>query len=494
MACGEETAGFARVAASGYFEPERVDFGTRGLGAAHNQELLFTNASGDELLVTDVSFDPPLDAYAARLADGATLKGARFARGEEKVVRVIFGPSEERRYDTTMLVTSEALQIALPILGAGRLIPPATLALTPSTITFTDPIEVGREVQQNLRMENVGELPGRLVRVEASAGIRVTNRDGTPASPSAVLAPGDAVELSLYLRPVSEGPLSPIARFHTDADVITDLPISGEAVRAGALSCDTSRVEFGTVARGATARSPIQCDVTGGAYTLASLGPVPSEEGLTIESASAGPGSRLTRLTFDVVYRAGGLPRELNTNVEIVAAAGQRISIPVHATVVPPPPGQAALTLALSWTAANTDIDLHLVRAGSAPFEAPHDCHFGAKTLDWNVVGDDRDDPFLDQDDTLGPGTEQITMLQGGGGSYEVWAQYYAHPAGAPNAVDVELRYQLAGGAMGLRSRTLNTCGNMWHVGTIRFDQQPASFTPVDSETNLYASQTDRCL
>lgn len=494
MACGEETSGFTRVAASGYFEPERVDFGTQGLGAAHNRELLFTNASGDELLITDVSFDPPLDAYAARLADGATLKGTRFARGEEKMVRVIFGPSEERRYDTTMLVTSETLQIALPIMGAGRLIPPATLALTPSTITFTDPIEVGREVQQNLQMENVGELSGRLVRIEASAGIRVTNRDGTPASPSAVLAAGDAVDLSLYYRPASEGPLSPIVRFHTDADVVTELPIRGDAVRAGTLGCDSNRVEFGPVARGTNTRSAIQCDVTGGAYTLATLGLVPGGEGLAIERASAGPGARLTQLTFEVAISAGGLPREINANVEIVAAAGQRILIPVHATVVPPPPSQAALTLALSWTAANTDIDLHLVRAGNNPFEAPYDCHFGAKTLDWNVVGDDRDDPFLDQDDTLGPGTEQITMLQGGSGSYDVWVQYYAHPAGAPNQVDVELSYQLSGGAMGLRSRTLNSCGTMWQVGTIRFDQQPPTFTPVDNETNLYASQTDRCL
>jgi hypothetical protein len=494
VACGEETAGFARVAASGYFEPERVDFGTQGLGATHNRELLFTNASGDELLVTDVSFDPPLDAYAARLADGATLKGARLARGEERMVRVIFGPSEERRYDTTMLVTSESLQIALPIMGAGRLIPPATLALTPSSITFTDPIEVGREVQQNLRMQNVGELSGRLVRIEASAGVRVVNRDGTPASPSVEMAPNDSVDLSLYYRPLSEGALSPIVRFHTDADVITELPIRGDAVRAGALSCDTNRIDFGPVTRGSTIRTSIRCDVTGGAYTLASVSLVPTAEGMAIENASAGPDARLTQLTFDVSFRANGLPRAVSSSVEILAAAGQRVSIPINTSVVPPPVGQAALTLTLSWTAPNTDIDLHLVRAGNNPFAAPHDCHFGAKTLDWNLIGDDRDDPFLDQDDTLGPGTEQITMLDGGSGSYEVWVQYYAHPAGAPNAVDVELSYQLTGGAMGLRTRTLNTCGNMWHVGTIRFDQQPPTFTAADTETNVYASETDRCL
>lgn len=494
VACGEDTAGFARVAASGYFEPERLDFGTQGLGATHDRELLFTNASGDELLVTDVSFEPPLDAYAARLSDGATLKGARLARGEERMIRVIFGPSEERRYDTTMLVTSETLQIELPITGAGRLIPPATLALTPSSITFTDPIEVGREVQQNLRMQNVGELPGRLVRIEASSGIRVVNRDGSPASPSMTLAPNEAVDLSLYYRPLSEGALNPIVRFHTDADVVTELPIRGDAVRAGVLSCDSNRIDFGPMARGTMSRRSIRCDVTGGAYTLANLGLSPSAESLGIEGASAGPGARLTQLTFDVVFRASGLPREVTSNVEILAAAGQRILIPVSGIVVPPPPGQAALTLGIAWTAANTDIDLHLVRAGNNPFQPTHDCHFGAKTLDWNVAGDDSDDPFLDQDDTLGPGTEQITMLQGGSGSYEVWVQYYAHPAGAPSAVDVELNYRLVGGAMGVRNRTLSTCGNMWHVGTIRFDQQPPTFTAVDNETNLYANETDRCL
>lgn len=494
LGCGEDQAGFTRVAARGFFDPESIDFQTQPIDEAHAQDVRFTNASDGELLVTDVLFDPPQDAFVARRDDGGTLKGSRFARGESRLLRVLFGPSTEARYDTTMLVQSDRLQIELPIKAAGRRVVPATLEVVPNSVTFSSPIEVGREVRQDLRVTNVGERAGRLARLETPGVARVVDLDGSSAAPSMELDPGESLDLALYFRPAREGEITDTVRFFSSAEVVTELPIRATAIAAGVLGCDRTSVELGDVLRGTSRAEPVRCTITGGGFTLEALRLTTAVPGLTLENASAAPGSSVNQIDFDVRFVAAGLPHAVTGVVEIAGAAGQRVQIPVSAAVVAPPPGVAALSLELSWATTNTDFDLHLVRGGAQPFQDGEDCHFGRKTLDWNTPGDDRDDPFLDQDDTLGPGVERLTMLDGRSGTYEIWVQYYAHPVEAPSSVDVTLTYQLGGGGpMGTRTRTFTECGNMWHLGTARFDQSPPQLVLVDTESNAWGGRTSRC-
>jgi hypothetical protein len=492
VACGDEGSGIVRVKAEGFFDPVALDFGVRALGISHNLDLVMTNSSGAELLVTDVTWEPSTDAFAARLAEGGTLKGAKLDRNQKRNLKMIFGPGEEKAYSTTMVVVSDDLEIELPIEGVGRRVEPARLTVSPASITFIEPIEVGREARQPLRIENAGELPGFLSVISTPPGMSVLDLDGSNAAPSMEIAAGDGVDIELRFRPQTTGAFEETARFITNGGVETELPVRGTAVTAGTLTCDRTSLEFGTAARGSEVRRMVTCDVAGGIYTLEQITFNTGSPLLAMENVSASPGVSLTRLTFELVFRPLGLPQQVSGTVAIQSATGQTVTIAVTGSVEPPAPEAAELALVLSWSTPNTDFDLHFVRSGSVPFQVNQDCHFAQKTLDWNQSGNSRDDPFLDRDATTGPGTEQLTMIEAGTGTYDVYVQFFRQPNTFP-APMLTLALTVQGGPNLNLMRTMGTCGNTWRVGTLHFENSPPTFSAIDDETNAYAGFATSC-
>ena len=101
-ACNDDD-GILVVDGTGLFSPPRIDFGSHEIDERTELETVLMNPQSDDWVVDDVTFDPSTDVYVARLAEGGTLRGAFFARGQSRSLRISFKPREERSYDTRML-------------------------------------------------------------------------------------------------------------------------------------------------------------------------------------------------------------------------------------------------------------------------------------------------------------------------------------------------------------------------------------------------------
>ena len=66
-----------------------------------------------------------------------------------------------------MTVVSAELAIELDVTGRGKFIPPATPGFSPTAISFGQNIEIGRDVSAPLVVTNIGDLPGRITRIDA---------------------------------------------------------------------------------------------------------------------------------------------------------------------------------------------------------------------------------------------------------------------------------------------------------------------------------------
>lgn len=75
------------------------------------------------------------------------------------------------------------------------------------------------------------------------------------------------------------------------------------------------------------------------------------------------------------------------------------------------------ITIRLTWSTEQTDLDVHLLHPDGEWNKEPLDCFWRNRAPDWGVIGDPYDNPSLTQDDTDGLGPEEIV---------------YEHPAGTP--------------------------------------------------------------
>lgn len=104
FACGEDGT-IIRTEASGFFNPEQIDFGRRPLGQQHEVEVALTNTGAATFTVTDVDFDGgDAAAFGARLGE-STLRGSQLRVGAQDMVRILFGPTEAKQFLTTMSVS-----------------------------------------------------------------------------------------------------------------------------------------------------------------------------------------------------------------------------------------------------------------------------------------------------------------------------------------------------------------------------------------------------
>lgn len=488
-ACDGGGGGFTIVPARGFFEPEAVDFGEAAIGGVAEAQVTLTNSSAGEILFTEVTFDRDGSAFAAR-AGGETLRGTRLRRGASVDITLLFGPSQERLYQSKMTVLSEELAIELELEGRGILIPPATPELVPSVMSFGNTIEIGRTVTKPLIVTNVGEMPGRLTRAESRAPFSVVAAGGGPAAPSMMLEPGASLDLEVTFTPEREGEARETLVFEMEGGATADLVVSGGGIQPANLTCDASVIDFGSAVRGNTLRQTVSCTADG-PYTISDVAVAMGAPHFGVENVIPAPGSTSDTWSFDALFHASGIAGDRTGRVEIRAAHGPITSIDVTGTTEAPPAAETDLRIAVTWSAPGTDFDLHVVRMGEQPFSAD-DCHFAAKTLDWGTLDEEIDDPFLDRDDIRGPGTEELNLVEARDGFYDAYVMYFDDAAFVGPA-DVIVEHSLEGGAATTVTRAMGTCGNMWHVGTFDFRTSPATFTPAGTESSTWASRTEGC-
>ncbi|MCK6547159.1 choice-of-anchor D domain-containing protein [Myxococcota bacterium] len=487
VACGDD-AQLDRVERAAVFTPPVIDFGPRALDELHQLATLLST-SGERLSVTDVVFDPPVDAFDARTSDGSTLRGTFVAGGRPVEIVVRYFPTAEGPHDTTMVVRFASTEARVPIVASGRATRPASARLSPSTVLFEPAIEVGRDATQLVTVINDGERRGRLSVRGLAAPYSIT-APGSGALPALDVEPGESVTVELHFRPTAPGSFDATAELALGDGPAATLTIRGEALAAGALACETLAVGFGDVARGVVERRPLRCTVSGGPYTLASLAlEAPVDTPFSITGAPAN-GARITALDLEIVFTASGLPATHVATLALTSATGAETRIALAGRVVAPAPTSTDLTVVLTWSTDQTDFDLHLVRAPSLPFSAD-DCYFERKHVDWGAAGAELDDPFLDTDDTSGLGPETVNLARAAE-VYEVYVQYYGHAGATAPPTEVTLTHWLRGVST-TQVRTMSACGNTWHAGTLRFDGPTPVLVPRDLEVDTWRTRTRDC-
>jgi hypothetical protein len=152
--------------------------------------------------------------------------------------------------------------------------------------------------------------------------------------------------------------------------------------------------------------------------------------------------------------------------------------------IVGPSCGSRDLQVTLTWGAAASDMELHLVREGGVINDPTDDCTWFTcmgVSPDWGVAGDPADDPTKDVDNTGTYGPENIYLTRAADGSYEVMVEYWG--SGTPETPEVSIT--LGGRTVWVGSHVLSLY-DVWHVGTIAYPG--AGFTPVDVVTPCAAA------
>ncbi len=121
------------------------------------------------------------------------------------------------------------------------------------------------------------------------------------------------------------------------------------------------------------------------------------------------------------------------------------------------------LQVVLTWDAADSDLDLHLTKAGSPMYLLPSDCNFCNPTPEWGESGA-HENPTLALDNRTGFGPEHITMSSPTEDEYDVWV-YYFDDNGA-GTVEANVQVWLAG-SLAWEGAAEMSRREAWHAGTV---------------------------
>ncbi|MBI2376938.1 MAG: hypothetical protein HYV07_23260 [Deltaproteobacteria bacterium] len=488
IACGEPEVIY--VDSRGWFEPSQIDFGVRAVAERHEISGVFVNNLAREILVKVVSFSPADAVYSARTADGETFRGTTVRPGERLGIRIIFVPRDEVRYDTQMQVQFESTAVTLPVTGAGRILIPPTLELLPSRIDFFE-TELGRDVVRTLEIQNTGDLPANVERVLGSTGrpmgvgdeFFLAEHNDAALAQRFVLEPTESRTVDVHFKPAN-----PLGRKEekltleiAGADSV-EIPVVGTAVNSGTLVCEPSPLDLGPVLRGDSSDERLTCTAHGGVFTVASVDMLFGSSDLISMPLPPSPGVSLRdseSMSFSVRLTGSGRAVRHEGTVLIVAAHGAQVEVPVYGSVVAPPSSDTRLSVQMSWNTDDTDLDLHLVRSGNLPFDPFNDCYFGRAHQNWGSSRDETDDAYLDADNRVGRGPEQINLAVAPNGGYDIYVHYYGGGMGTLPPPTQSLVSVYERGAQVFTTTTeLAGCGALWFVGTITVTDSSVSVSP----------------
>jgi hypothetical protein len=492
FACDGETV-LRPVDPSGFFDPAEIAFGERSVGMVHELRTTLRNTSAEPLRVQAIRFEPATEVFLVRPEEGGTLRGTVLAPGARLGLVVLYRPIVAGRYDTTLVLASDAFEVRLPIRAQARALQPAVPQLTPNQVAFAG-TEVGREVAQTVVFTNAGDVGGTPVLLRPpQAPFSLTRLDGSPLAFSASpLPPGQSLSFQVRYAPEALGASMDEAVLAFDSGAQATLALSGEALSAGTLECPPS-LSFGAVPRGAERRATLVCGNQGGPYTLSALRIAGGGSGAFTLPAARPTIAAGEPLTLELGFVSAGLAGPHSGVLELVAAHGPVTRVELSAEVVPPAPGASDLALSLSWNTGFSDFDLHLVRDGAQPFASGDDCYFEEKNPSWGAPDDLVDDPYLDRDDRDGFGPEQLNLTRASEARYDVYVQFFDFTGDASPTSTVRLAYQLRGGAPVELTRDLSRCGDTWHVGRVVFDGGPR-FVRVDALLDTWRGRAaERC-
>jgi len=138
----------------------------------------------------------------------------------------------------------------------------------------------------------------------------------------------------------------------------------------------------------------------------------------------------------------------------------------------------ADLTIELTWSGQQGDMDLHLIRVSNewpSFFDFSEDCHFrnclsdGNSILDWGESDEIKDNPYLAQDALFTPGMEIIYLNSPENVIYFVYVDAFSGKAGCEVAISINGRTYRFGPMEIDRD---NPFRQIWRVAVVDWQEQ----------------------
>jgi archaellum component FlaG (FlaF/FlaG flagellin family) len=406
-------------------EPEFLDFSAVQLGQEQVQGLSIRNVGDEVLAVSPLSI---VGSSGFGLLSGAS--GAMLEPGERLPVVLSYTAGLEPEVSGAVGIRSsdELLPtIEVPLWGES-LIP--ALEVNPPTVEF-GAIAVGETVERPLHLRNVGE--GVLEIEPLSLPLLpfvVHNNSGwtlQPGEVQTVTLSASAQTAAAYTSDLQVQSNDPAGWTNVDLHTI----VAGQPIAVCSADPTEITAVFGDSSLDGTGSyDPSGLAITRYAWSLVS---VPDGSAAVLDNPYA------SRFSFSgdvvgtyvaqlVVYNRADVASE-PCEVQIEAIAG------------------ADLWVEMYWTYSNDDMDLHVL-APAGSLTSGSDCYYAnCRTgLDWGVVGDILDNPYLDIDDIPGTGPENINISTPAAGEYTVYVHDYPGSVNNnPNDVTVKI---YVGGAL----------------------------------------------
>lgn len=465
-------------------EPSRLAFSGLHVGQTQTKSFTVRNIGQRPHQVSLLEMAATQGPVAGEFSlEAASLPGLPFtlAPGEAHQVDVTYLPVDAQPDTEQVRVESTGLRrtASVGLTGQADLAPTPRIDVQPPSLAFGQ-VEVGQTKPLQLRIDNVGNAPLELTEDLSivPAGAPYTLQNAPPSGHTIPPASGETV--TVVFAPVSEGvvPSADLIIRSNDAAVPeVRVSLSGEGTDAPVPSIfvDPNPLGFGAVPRGVRAARSVMVRNDGSAPLVLGNVRLTNHAGnrFTLPSPPA-PGTSLNptqSTSFVIEYYDNGVVQTYNGMLEIASndPGSPTVNVPISAATDPPPPAMTDISITLTWQPSGADIDLHLVQPGGRFFKNPEDVCYCNPNPDWGVVGQADDNPFLDRDDLVGPGPENINLTRAPySGEYDVVAHHFA-ANGHSGPVDVTIEVRLRGAVVSTRTQAMSP-GERWISGRINWN------------------------
>ena len=366
------------------------------------------------------------------------------------------------------------------------------LQVDPATYTFSYLPPLPNPITRQVILLNAGNAPLDITQIAwAPGGSPDFDIILIPALPK-TLAPGKQTFLNVRFRELGGG-TSTLHITSNDPDMpVTTVAFASHSKSSTAhpepcVALTPTRLDFGVVQRGNTktmSATLTNCGTTSplklSAITRSSFFFLPLPASFQIVAPpqlplSLAPGASLP---VDVTYTPLIAGLEGGSFVFTTDDPNQpNAQLDVSGISKEPPLSELGLHIKIAWDTSDTDEDSHLIAPGGTFFDCTSDCFFGNPSPDWGVLGDWRDDPFLDVDDVDGHGPENINISEPVAGTYQFKVHYYADShEGFPQASKTTVEVWSYGALVASFGPT-STASTNWTWDVFTIDWPSASVT-----------------
>ncbi|NJK90015.1 MAG: hypothetical protein HC923_11915 [Myxococcales bacterium] len=285
--------------------------------------------------------------------------------------------------------------------------------------------------------------------------------------------------------------MSAVLRVELQGGALAMVPVGGEALFTGLLDCPDG-VLFGALERGRMLSRELRCAIRNGPEDVVSVEVSPASSPLfSVSSWSSSGATVLADLRFEAV----GLARPHEGTVWVRSISGKTSTVSLSGSVKAPAPDESDLAASLTWNTNRIDLDIHIVRNERDPFTLGEDCHFADKNPDWGELGAPRDDCFLDRDATTGFGPEEANVFVAAEPRFDVYVMYHGYEVVfGERPTDATVQIFAKGDGPTVFTRTLESCGLLWHVASVTFSGGVAAVQSVDRIDDRFISNAAPCV